>query len=79
MNGLDEAPMRAMEERVRDAFGAAAETVKAEAQTPPAPGPELDRATPKRKPLPDQFVVERHPTPQQGVPPRAIGAGVGRQ
>jgi hypothetical protein len=30
MNGLDEAPMRAMEERVRDAFGAAAKTVTAQ-------------------------------------------------
>jgi hypothetical protein len=30
MKGLEEAPMRAMEERVRDAFGAAAETVTAQ-------------------------------------------------
>jgi len=35
--------------------GAAEGTVKAEAQNPPAPGPELDRATPKRKPLPDHL------------------------
>lgn len=38
MNGLDEAPLRAMEERVRDAFGAAAQTVTAEdLPAPPAP------------------------------------------
>jgi hypothetical protein len=39
MNELDEAPMQAMEERVRDAFGAAAKTVTAEdLPGPPAPG-----------------------------------------
>jgi hypothetical protein len=39
MNELDEMPMRAMEERVRDAFGAAAETVTAQdLPGPPAPG-----------------------------------------
>ncbi len=39
MNELDEAPMRAMEERVRDAFGAAAQTVTAQdLPGPPAPG-----------------------------------------
>ena len=39
MNELDEAPMRAMEERVRDAFGAVAETVTApDLPGPPAPG-----------------------------------------
>jgi len=38
MNGLDEAPMRAMEERVRDAFGAAAQTLTAEdLPGPPVP------------------------------------------
>src|SRR3954447_20578929 len=35
--------------------GAAEEAVKVEAQNPPAPGPGLDRATPKRKPLPDHL------------------------
>jgi hypothetical protein len=39
MNELDEAPMRAMEERVRDAFGAAAQTVTAQdLPGPPALG-----------------------------------------
>jgi hypothetical protein len=39
MTGLDGAPMRAMEERVRDAFGAAAGTVTAQdLPGPPAPG-----------------------------------------
>jgi hypothetical protein len=42
MNGPEEAPMRAIEERVRDAFGAAAETVTARdlpgPPGPPAPG-----------------------------------------
>lgn len=38
MKGLEEMPMRAMEERVRDAFGAAAETVTAQdLPGPPAP------------------------------------------
>src|SRR5262249_28373983 len=38
MKGLEEMPMRAMEERVRDAFGAAAETVTARhLPAPPAP------------------------------------------
>ena len=38
MKGLEDMPMRAMEERVRDAFGAAAETVTAEdLPGPPAP------------------------------------------
>src|SRR5690348_3895334 len=38
MNELDEAPMRAIEQRVRDAFGAAAETVTAQdLPGPPAP------------------------------------------
>ena len=40
MNGLDEAPMRAMEERVRAAFGAAAQTLTAE----DLPGPPVPAA-----------------------------------
>src|SRR5262249_56905807 len=42
MKGLEEMPMRAMEERVRDAFGAAAETVTV--QDLPGPPTPADRS-----------------------------------
>src|SRR5262249_24873429 len=42
MNGLEEMPMRAMEERGRDAFGAAAETVTV--QDLPGPPTPADRS-----------------------------------
>jgi uncharacterized caspase-like protein len=43
----------------------------------PAPTKRVVASSPKRKPPPDEVVVERKPPPDQGVPPGAVMEGIG--